>query len=458
MFEKIMFKKVELWLVGLVVIAMLGLAYSVGWAIHHQMLGGKRLGPLGPLLVELVEVPHNILVTLRGGVPRHPLAAKQQRFDGQAGFEFLPKSADESTRPYWLLSRYDGDIGRGVVELVDLDGQVVVHRWVMDAERYFADQMPLQGFTGFGTYPITNDNFRPVHPWLYEDGSLILLHHSTPLVRLDICADPQWVDADHIYHHAIEADSDGAIWTSSYMLQTIAAVAAAPLVHDALIQVSPDGQVLYKKSVTAILESIGLEGLLYGTGNNGDTDPIHLNDVQPALQDGPFWQKGDLFLSLRNLSMIVLYRPSEDRVIWHKVGPWLSQHDVDILDDHRISVFSNETVREGKGYKVRNDQNRVIVYDFETGAVSGPFDQALADNQVKTAQEGLNDILPDGSVIVEETEQGRALHFGPDGSLRWTYVNRANDNIVYQLGWSRPIPRALGDQVVATLATTTCTP
>ncbi|MEN8722614.1 MAG: arylsulfotransferase family protein [Alphaproteobacteria bacterium] len=456
MFEKIMFKKVELWVVGLIVVVMLGFAYVLGWAIHHQLMGGKRLGPVGAVLVDLVELPHNILAGLRGDVLRHPLAAIEQRFEGQAGFAFAPNQTGEPARPYWLLSRYDGDLGRGVVELVDLDAGATVHRWMMDAERFFADQMPLQGFSGFGTYPITNDNFRPVHPWLYEDGSMVLLHHSTPLVRLNLCADAEWVEANHIYHHAIEADSDGNIWTSSYMPQTVDDVMAGPFLYDAVIKVSPMGQVLYKKSVMDMLESAGLEGLLYGIGIGKSADPMHLNDVQPVLSDGPYWQKGDLFLSLRNLSMIVLYRPSEDRVIWHKIGPWVGQHDVDILDDHRISVFSNETIEDGSGLSVREGRNRVIVYDFATQTTSGALDDALAANEVRTAQEGLSDILPDGSVIVEETEKGRALHFGPDGSVRWSYVNRAADGTVYQLGWSRPVSRTLGDKVVASLAATTC--
>ena len=70
-------------------------------------------------------------------------------------------------------------------------------------------------------------------------------------------------------------------------------------------------------------------------------DPIHLNDIEPVRKDGPYWRKGDLFLSLRSPSTVMLYRPSTNKVIWRKDGPWSKQHDVDILDDHRISIFNN---------------------------------------------------------------------------------------------------------------------
>lgn len=456
MFEKFMFKKIEMWLVGLLVIVMLGLAYVVGVAVHHKMAGGQRLGSAGDALIAFVSMPHQIMMELRGQSPAHPLAALEMRFEGQQGFAFAPKQPGEGMRPYWLLTRYDGDLGRGVVDFVDLEKQETVHRWVMRGEDYFAELMPLMAFNGNGAYPVTDDNFRPVHPWLLEDGSIVLQHHSTPLLRLDLCGERQWIDSSYIYHHGIEGDADGNIWVSTYMQQTVDGLIDAALLDDALIKVSPDGEVLFVKSVVEILESAGLEGLLYGTGNDGDHDPIHLNDIQPALADGPHWQKGDVFISLRNLSMILLYRPSIDQLVWHKIGPWLSQHDVDILDDHRIAIFSNETVRSGQSYQVRNKANRVIIYDFATDQVSGPFDQALRDLEVRTAQEGLSDILPDGSVIVEETEMGRALHIGPDGGVRWSYVNRAQDGKTYQLGWSRPISRDLGDQVMAKLAATTC--
>jgi hypothetical protein len=50
----------------------------------------------------------------------------------------------------------------------------------------------------------------------------------------------------------------------------------------------------------------------------------------------------DLFLSLpRSSSNVILYRPATNKVIWRKDGPWSRQHDVDILDNHRISIFNN---------------------------------------------------------------------------------------------------------------------
>ena len=34
-------------------------------------------------------------------------------------------------------------------------------------------------------------------------------------------------------------------------------------------------------------------------------DPIHLNDVEPTFQDTKYWDKDDLFISLRDQNMII---------------------------------------------------------------------------------------------------------------------------------------------------------
>src|SRR5262249_410834 len=117
---------------------------------------------------------------------------------------------------------------------------------------------------------------------------------------------------------------------------------------DHIVQVSPSGKTLYSKSVTQIL----IENGLINRVNAQDiylTDALHLNDIQPALKPGIGWKNGDLFISLRNLSMLLLFRPSENRLLWWTQDKMLSQHDVDILSDHQIGVFDNNRAKRSKG-------------------------------------------------------------------------------------------------------------
>ena len=72
-------------------------------------------------------------------------------------------------------------------------------------------------------------------------------------------------------------------------------------------------------------------------------DRIHLNDIEPILKDGPFWKKGDVFLSIRDQSMIVLFRPTTNKILNVIQGPFNMQHDIDIISDEEIMFFNNNS-------------------------------------------------------------------------------------------------------------------
>ena len=56
---------------------------------------------------------------------------------------------------------------------------------------------------------------------------------------------------------------------------------------------------------------------------------------------------------------------------------------------------------------------------------------------MKSTRGGRSEILNGEDLLIEETHGGRLLYFNEDGSLRWSYLNRANNDFVYNLGWSR---------------------
>jgi hypothetical protein len=134
--------------------------------------------------------------------------------------------------------------------------------------------------------------------------------------------------------------------------------------------------------------------------------------------------------------MILLYRPSSNEIIWKGTGPFFHQHDVDILDDHRISIFNNNSKYFVEG-DVVDEHNEVIIYDFRAGEYSSYLKDSLIKNDVRTITEGRSQILPNDNLFIEESNYGRTLYFNTDGSLRWSHVNRAENGNIYIVGWSR---------------------
>ena len=135
-------------------------------------------------------------------------------------------------------------------------------------------------------------------------------------------------------------------------------------------------------------------------------------------------KKGDLFLSIRNLSAIIHYRPKTNKVINYIVGPFIQQHDVDIISDKEISIFNNNNSF------INNQYSEVLIYNFETRVFKKIFDNELKKENFKTSTQGLSHILNDGSLMVEEQNHGRIILFNNKGQKEWEFVNKdTNGNI-----------------------------
>ena len=52
-------------------------------------------------------------------------------------------------------------------------------------------------------------------------------------------------------------------------------------------------------------------------------------------------------------------------------------------------------------------------------------------------EEGLAEVLKNGSVFIEETSSGRIIILDKNGEKILEYINRAENNKLYRLNWSR---------------------
>lgn len=435
-----MFKKIEIWILYLFIILSILFAILFGTLVRQELVGSTKLGWVSKLALQLAEMPVNIrdfLLPTNRTKDRFPNLKKG--FNGSSNFY----------ESFMLLSRFDGDLNQGVVELIDLTNFQILHTWNPNIDDF--NNLVIQENEFVYLNRDKNDKrsfFR--HPLLTNDGGLLIKEFS-PLRKIDSCSNLIFQNTHDIFHHSIETDYEGNIWavTSAYP-QTLPKEQVGRNIHqhsgfmdDAIVKLSSKGEVLYEKSVASIFIDNGLEYLLFSVGEAKantiylfNPDPIHLNDIQPVNQDGDFWKKGDLFLSLRHQSMVLLYRPSNNKIIWKSVGHFFQQHDVDIIDNHRISIFNNNS----KNFVDRNrvdGHNKVVIYDFKSNEYSEYLSDSFREHDIRTITQGLSEILPNGDLFVEETNYSRILYFNSDGSLRWSYLNRGNDNNTYTLGWSR---------------------
>ena len=428
-----MFKKIEIWILYLVVLLGIPITIGFGVLVRQELTGSIRLGRVSKTALFLAEIPKNLKLAFAENIH----AVKENRFPSLDGFDGTPNTSQS----YLLLSRYDGDLNEGLVELVDLKNFKVLHTWNPDINQF---NKSIKKIDEFKYIERDNNNSRQYfrHPKLTKDAGL--LFSSSPFRKIDACSNLIFQNEHDRFHHSIETDIEGDIWVPSYMYPQDLPVLKVGrdtieeggFIDDAIVKLSPDGEILFEKSVSQIFIDNDLEYLLFAHGNGFESDPIHLNDIQPVNSNGKFWQKGDVFLSLRNQSMILLYRPSTNKVIWKGTGPIFQQHDIDILNDHTISIFNNNS-KNLKDGRVVDGHNEVIIYDFKLDEYSSYQNDSLIKNEVRTITAGLSQILSNGDLFIEETDYGRTLYFDNDGSLRWTYVNRADNGKNYILAWSR---------------------
>lgn len=447
--ERILFARVELWVVA--VLLLLGCLLSIGFgaAVLDAERDKWRFGQISRTALAVAEIPGTLKKILKP--PREELRASDKYETDPSGWSF-PSGKPVKLSGYLLLSRYDGTESRQKVELVSLPAMRVVHTWTPLASELMKK---VKDITHFEYHTNWDDkHFREIHPWIEETGDLIVKDYDSPLFRINPCGKPVWTLQSAIFHHSIEGDEDGNLWIPSVATKHTLANLSSKFRDDSIAKVSQSGKLLYSKSVAQILVDHGFANWLFSNAMF-NWDAIHLNDIQPVMQDSKYWKKGDVFLSLRNLSTIMLYRPKTDEIVWMRRGPWISQHDVDIIDDHTIGIYDN-AVQDRGGAPFFDDSSQIVFYDLDTHEVTRPLEKMMRQNHIKTWLEGLFTRLPDGSTLIEPSMDGRLLILNPKVGISATYLNRARDGYLYHLGWSRYIDQAKGDVIMRNLKKVRC--
>jgi hypothetical protein len=147
----------------------------------------------------------------------------------------------------------------------------------------------------------------------------------------------------------------------------------------------------------------------------------------------------------------MLYRPSTNKILWLKTGPWMNQHDMNFVDDHTISVFGND-VMFGELF---DGHNSVYFYDFKTNVVSEPYQKIMKEMEVKTLTQGRGTPLPGGDLFIDESNNGRILKVSKD-KVQWEYVNRIDKDTLSMSSWSRYLTQQEAKPILAQLKGNSC--
>ena len=355
------------------------------------------------------------------------------------GFNYT--SNYKKSNDYLLDASWDKEKKQNFVKLIQIHTGKTIHIWRPSIEKI---NLKFNQAKKYGvTNSLTKKTTRLLHPYLFSNGSL--LFGGSGIYLIDKNSEIIWQSTLNC-HHSIEKDGENNFWICGFNTNKKNAL-KYQIRDDAIQKINPkNGKLLFEKSIFEILIENGFQRseLLINpniTDNETFLDYFHLNDVQPVLNDSKFWKKGDLFISLRHQNRIFLYRPKTNKIIWTTNGPWLRQHDIDILNDHQISFFGNNILDA----KFSNSDNSFIdgnnvqyVYDFNKKTISIPYHELFAKNKIRTSTQGLSEIVNNGEIFIEETKKGRLL-YGNKNQLLWSYINRVDKKHLSEFNWCRYI-------------------
>lgn len=319
---------------------------------------------------------------------------------------------------YGVNSFYNNDNNIWEIKLFNFRNDSVIYNWHIKRDYFFKTYKEFANSEPNGTI-------------LLPDKSIIVLFSETNnLYRLDSLSNILWHNTQKYFHHTMNLSVDSNIWVCSSASQAIKNSNQSEsryYTDDYIVKVDINtGEILLEKSVSELLIENNLKYLLFKYTNAGsfavnvfNNDPIHLNDIEVAYKQTSNYNKGDLFLSFRHRSVVIQYRPKSNKVIRIIDGPFINQHDVDIISEDEISLFNNNVISFGDSEIYTNYINTVndssiefttsyiVKYNLNTETYSLYAPDIFEEEQITTLTAGLHEFISNGDVFVESQNQGK---------------------------------------------------
>ena len=429
-------------LISLTVFCALGLVIVSSWATRHAIGGGHRFSAaVRKSILALAEFPtqaKSLVGLLNNCLPPKGVSNIYSNY-----LEYSPVSNGISG---FILVSCVSSNGANTVSLINLatrSHRIIELPFESDQPRQYSDFL-------IGSEPRRQGSFssrnRVWHPYLSKDGTLTYTIPWNDLISVDLKTGQEKWRVRGSFHHSIEPDAYGDLWVCGAVQPESISNPRSKTRHSnkvfedqALVKVSPSGKILQVVSVADLILNSGLEFLLYGSANpNVNFDPIHLNQITPILSDSGVFKKGQILISLRNISTILLIDPASESVVWHGSGNWMNQHCVMPVGPSTFAVLDNHSFASGQYWLNSAWRTRIITYNIETSKASEIRinDESPLDFHIPVEGRA----LPVNSTIwmIEDCTHGTILIF-KNQQLVFKWSNLYPDGTVGITSWCRYI-------------------
>ncbi|OYX44125.1 MAG: hypothetical protein B7Z02_07030 [Rhodobacterales bacterium 32-67-9] len=315
--------------------------------------------------------------------------------------------------------------------VMDRNGRVL-HTWQYDPSALF-DREKLSGFTG----KRAARNIYVQGTALDQGGNLVVTfqaHNMFPyqvaVARFDWNGRLDWIRIDGS-HHWPTVGADGRVYVPMARIETGEGKVAGTqqkrqckygaVFQEGVRVLSPDGAVLREFWMDDVVRESDAQGLAYAVRD--DCDPYHVNGIAllnaAAAGRLPDAREGDLLVSLRSSSSLVVLDQDTGRIKHIVTGAMVAQHSPRVLPDGDVAVFDNlGGIDTAKG-------TRVLKLDIVTGKPTTlfPRDPDAPGGDLFSEAQGEVNFTADGRrALVAETLGGRVFEFDTaTGAPIWSY-------------------------------------
>ncbi|MCY1126856.1 hypothetical protein OU426_08325 [Frigidibacter sp. RF13] len=332
--------------------------------------------------------------------------------------------------------------------IIDRTGQVR-HSWETDPSALFTKE----NFATFTGQP-NLQNIYVQGSTLDSRGNLIVTFqgrnvfpYQVGIAKFDWDGNLLWARTDNSHHWPTVGD-DGRIYVPVSHItrdETHVAATSVPLdckggaVYEEGVQVlAPDGNELHRFWMSDAVIASDTQGLAYSVRN--DCDPYHVNGIAlltpAAAAKLPGTRAGDLVVSLRSSSSLVVMDVETGKIEHVTAGPMVAQHSPRVMPDGSFAVFDNLGSHDTPG------GSRVLRIDPETGNSDRLFptiENAVGWDLGSGAQGEIN-LSDDGQrMLVASTLEGVVYEVEvATGGVLWDYTSISDLRPYFEMAGQSP--------------------
>lgn len=265
-----------------------------------------------------------------------------------------------------------------------------------------------------------------MHVELLPNGDLLALAKDHYLLRLDRDSNVIW-RVKHRVHHDFTVMADGRILTLSRRFSRKKyGEKLLPILEDLVLWISPDGEIQKGRSLYNQVHHLISKDRLQALSDAVDKgekpgklafpedlgDVTHTNSINVLHRDIPgVAPAGSLLFSCRELSRVIITNASLTKVLWVWGKDELEeQHHATQLSNGHLMIFDNGIYRR---------QSRVLEVDAKKRKIAWSY----SNSRLFTKLRGSAQRLPNGNVLITESDSGHVLEVTRAGETVWEFWN-----------------------------------